>query len=270
VTRPSRNAFLAACLTALVLLVTSACGSHVSPDSDPAQVDATTPPQLGACRNLTANDLTQASNATRTVACSAPHDAETFAVGSLPGRFADASYDDSGVADWAYATCERDFVSHLGSDESTAMRSLVSWVWFRPSSTAWDHGARWYRCDAVGGDPHGASFIDLPTSTKNLLRGSSAGEWMACVKGSTVDSGVRVPCTQPHDWRAVTTIKLGTSTTAYPGDSEVVSKTKAYCADSVQAWLGYPKNFDYGYTYYGQREWQAGNRRSVCWAHTTR
>jgi hypothetical protein len=270
VTRPSRTAFLAAFLAALVLLVTSACGTDASSNSDPAQVDATTPPAVGACRNLTAKDLGLASNATRTVACSSPHDAETFAVGRLPGRFADASYGDSGVADWAYATCERDFVRHLGSDESTAMRSLVSWVWFRPSSTAWGQGARWYRCDLIGGDPHGTSFVDLPTSTKNLLRGSSAGEWMACVSGPSVAGGTRVPCTQPHGWRAVTTIELGTATSPYPGDAAVVAKTKAYCSTSVRAWLGYPASFSYGYTYYGAREWQAGNRRSVCWARTSR
>ena len=31
------------------------------------------------------------------------------------------------------------------------MRTVLSWAWFRPSEEAWDQGARWYRCDVVGG-----------------------------------------------------------------------------------------------------------------------
>ena len=40
-------------------------------------------------------------------------------------------------------------------------------------------------------------------------------------------------------------------------------------ADSVGAWLGYPPEYDYGYTWFHEGEWNAGNRRSVCWAATS-
>ena len=78
-----------------------------------------------------------------------------------------------------------------------------------------------------------------------------------------------VPCSMRHDWRAVTTIKLGESDDAYPGDASVRSKTRSYCSESVDAWLGYPASYGYGYTWFGAREWAADNRRSVCWARTS-
>ena len=78
----------------------------------------------------------------------------------------------------------------------------------------------------------------------------------------------KVPCSQKHDWRAVTTIKLGETGDPYPGDRLVQVKTRDFCSESVGAWLGYPVDYDFGYTWFHEAEWQAGNRRSVCWAKT--
>lgn len=248
-------------LLAALATVLSGCGSGSGPIS-------TAMPPSGACRNLTAADVAAPSDQTRTVPCSDPHDAQTYAVGPLPHRFATASYDDPAVADWTYQRCLDSLEKRVGTDESTLMRSILTWVWFRPSTAAWSAGARWYRCDAVGGQA--PSFVDLPTSILNLLRGKNLSQqWMVCAKGPSVDAGVRLPCSQPHDWRAVTTIKLGEPGDPYPGQAQVVATTKQYCAGSVSAYLGYPTSYQYGYTYFGQSEWQAGNRRSVCWAKTT-
>jgi hypothetical protein len=78
-----------------------------------------------------------------------------------------------------------------------------------------------------------------------------------------------VPCSQPHDWRAVSIIKVGEPGDTYPGDAAVKAKTASYCKGSVSASLGYPNDYDYGYTWFGAEEWAAGNRRSVCWARTS-
>jgi hypothetical protein len=45
--------------------------------------------------------------------------------------------------------------------------------------------------------------------------------------------------------------------------------TRDYCSDSVGAWLNYPVDYQYGYTWFHEAEWEAGNRRSVCWAKTS-
>lgn len=246
-------------------LLATACGDS---DVDPAQVDAMTPPDNGACRVLSPDDVEQPSNATVTVPCSRRHTATTFAVGSLPSQFDDTDYDSSSLGAWAYQTCESGFERLLGADESMAMRTILSWAWFRPSEKAWDKGARWYRCDVVGGGEQSTSYAALPQDLKGLLLAKDTDAWMVCAVGSTVASSRKVPCTQDHNWRAVTTIKLGEPDDKYPGDRVVEVRTRDYCSDSVGAWLGYPVDFDFGFTWFHEGEWSTGNRRSICWAKT--
>ena len=228
----------------------------------------TTAPDVGACRMLEPDDVAQPSNDTDPVSCDQAHTAQTYAVGSLPGQFHDATYDDADVAAYVYRTCTDRFIEFTGADESLAMRTILSWAWFRPGKSAWDAGARWYRCDVIGGGDQIRTYVDLPESTKGLLLGRPHDEWMVCAQGATVSGSVKVPCTDHHDWRAVTTIVLGGQADDYPGDSLVQSRTRDFCSKSVGAWLDYPVDYDYGYSWFHRAEWDAGNRRSVCWART--
>jgi hypothetical protein len=259
-----------AALLALAVLTLAGCGSEDQGDNlDPEQVDAVEAPELGACRVLTPDDVDLPSNATKTVDCSEPHTAETYAVGGLPSSLDDADYDDREVGTYAYDICTKKFMSFLGADESLVMRTVVSWAWFRPSEKAWSDGARWYRCDIVGGGDESTSYVDLPETAKGLLL-EQDDHWMVCGNGATVSSSVKVPCTEEHNWRAVTTIKLGEPGEEYPGDRLVEVKSRDFCSDSVGAWLNYPIDYDFGWTYFHEAEWDAGNRRSVCWAKTDR
>ena len=92
--------------------------------------------------------------------------------------------------------------------------------------------------------------------------------WLVCARGASVAQGEKVPCSEPHTWRAVTTIKVGRDEDPYPGERLVEVRTRDFCSDSVGAWLGYPVDYDFGYTYFHEAEWKAGNRRSICWAKT--
>lgn len=148
------------------------------------------------------------------------------------------------------------------------MRSTLTWAWFRPSEKAWEQGARWYRCDVVGGAEQSEQLISLPQTAKGLLLGQPEDRWMVCVNGPTVAGSVKIPCSEPHTWRAVTTIKLGDARDPYPGDRLVEVRTRDFCSDSVGAWLNYPVDYDFGYTFFHEAEWEAGNRRSICWAKT--
>lgn len=251
------------------LLVLGACSSDSQgSNADPVQVDAVEEPELGACRVLTPDDVALPSNATRTVDCSESHTAETYAVGQLPASLEDADRDDPEVGAWAYQACSKKLMAFIGADESLVMRTVVSWAWFRPSEKAWNEGARWYRCDIVGGGEQSEEYVDLPKTAKGLLRGKPDDRWMVCVAGESVTGSAKIPCTKEHDWRAVTTIKLGEPDDAYPGDRLVQVRTRDYCSQSVGAWAGYPVNYDFGYTWFHEAEWEAGNRRSVCWART--
>ena len=216
---------------------------------------------------LTPADVAEPANASVTVDCSGRHTAETFAVGDLPEEFAESDYVSPDLSAFAYRTCSKEFAKHLGADESLVLRTVLSWAWFRPSEKAWDEGARWYRCDILGGTADDG-YRALPAETKGLLSGRPKERWMICAAGTSVAQGKKVPCAQPHDWRAVTTIKLGEESDTYPGDAVVESRTRAFCQKSVSAWLNYPATFDFGFTYFHKAEWEAGNRRSVCWAET--
>jgi hypothetical protein len=250
-------------LAAAVALV--GCGS----DDDAPAADEKAP-VLGACRVLEPDDVAEPDNASTVVDCDQAHTAETFAVGDLPDEYGDADYDDEKLGSWAYSTCSKAFIDFLGADESLVMRTVVSWAWFRPSEAAWDDGARWYRCDVVGGGEQSKEFVDLPTTAKGLLLGKPRDKWSVCADGETVSGSVKVPCTEPHNWRAVTTIALGQADDVYPGDRPAEVTTRDYCSKSVGAWLNYPVDYDFGYTWFHEAEWEAGNRRSVCWAQTDR
>ena len=82
-------------------------------------------------------------------------------------------------------------------------------------------------------------YVLLPPSTGGLLLRPD-DRWLVCANGPTVSGSVKIPCSQPHTWRAVTTIKLGEPGAEYPGDRVVEVRTRDYCSDSVGAWLGYP------------------------------
>ena len=239
-------------------------------DADPDQVDATDPPELGACRVLTPEDVAEPSNATRTVPCGERHTAETFAVGRFPRGVAADDIDDRALGAYVAEECEGRFRSFVGGDESLVMRTTMTWSWFRPTQEAWEAGARWWRCDVVGGGGESTELVRLPTTAKGVLLGDPDDRWLVCVDGETVADSVKIPCSEPHSWRAVTTIVLGEPDEPYPGDRAVEVRTRDFCSDSVGAWLDYPVDYDYGYTWFHRAEWQAGNRRSICWAKTER
>jgi hypothetical protein len=225
-------------------------------------------PDVGACRRLTPDDVAQPTNDTDTVSCDQAHTAQTYDVASLPDQFEHAAYDDDEVAAYAYRTCASAFVDFTGADESLAMRTILSWAWFRPSTSAWDDGARWFRCDVIGGGDQIRTYADLPETAKGLLLGRPKDQWMVCAQGATVSGAVKVRCSEDHDWRAVTTIVLGSAGDDYPGDRAVQARTRDFCSKSVGAWLDYPVDYDFGYSWFHRPEWDAGNRRSICWART--
>ncbi|WP_372728421.1 septum formation family protein [Nocardioides sp.] len=262
----SRRTVLGLVVAALLL---TGCGDESQgTDVDPAQLDAVSPPEVGDCRVLAPEDTEVMSNATATVDCRTPHTAETYLVEELPPELGDADREDPEVNTWIHEHCQASFISFLGADESLAMRTIVSWSAFRPSAKAWDEGARWYRCDVVGGAEQSKEYVELPVTAQGLMKGKPDDRWLVCVKGPSVQDAPRIPCSEPHDWRAVTTVKLGEADDPYPGDRQSQIQTRDFCSDSVGGWLSYPVTYDYGYTWFTEEEWEAGNRRSVCWART--
>ena len=257
----------------VLLIVTAVALSGLlrgGPDGDVAG-GSTAAPDVGACRVLTPDDVAHPSNATPPEACSQPHTAQTYAVGSLPARFADASYDDADVGGVR--------LSHLHPavhglhrrrrEPGDAHHPQLGVVPAQPPRRGSD-GARWYRCDVVGGgDQSTAATSTCPAHAQGLLLGRPKDAWLVCAQGATVDGSVKVPCTREarlagrHHDRARR--RLGRS---YPGDRAGAGAHQDFCSKSVGAWLDYPVDYDFGYSWFHEAEWNAGNRRSVCWART--
>jgi hypothetical protein len=249
----------------LALIALLALGACTSGGAEPDQVSLT-PPERGACRLLTPADIQATSNDSPVVDCTEKHTAETFAVGEFPDDVAGEDIDDPALGAYVFDTCEKKFAKFLGGNESLVMRATVTWAWFRPTEEAWDKGARWWRCDVVGGGEESTELVTLPKTAKGILLGIPDDRWTVCVNGRTVTDSEKIPCSRPHTWRAVTTIKVGDPGDDYPGDRVVEVRTRDYCSDSVGAWLNYPVKYDYGFTWFHEAEWKAGNRRSICWA----
>jgi len=249
---------------ALVLvlgLVLTACSDQES------DADKLTAPKLGSCRDLDAADVTETSNGTAVVDCAKDHTAQTFAIGTLPASTG-TGYDDRRHGRFVLGVCQKAFGEFLGIDESLAMRVQLSWAWFRPSQRGWDKGARWYRCDVIGGPEDAKRLRDLPGDAKGLFSDDLPDEWLTCARGDTVATSDKVPCSQRHDWRAVTTVKVGKPGDPYPGDRVVQVRSRDYCQESVGGWMHYPPDYQYGYSWFREGQWKSGNRRSVCWAKT--
>lgn len=258
---------MAAPATALLLVALAGCG-QAGGDEEPEGSPVVEAPEVGTCRVLTPDDVGETWNDTEPVDCAEEHTAETFAVGTFPSELAQGKdVDDPALGAHIYATCSKRFQKLLGGDESKVMRSLFTWAWFRPTAGAWEMGARWYRCDVVGGSEDSPRLMPLPESTKGVLL-ADEDRWMTCVDGETVAGSEKISCAEPHTWRAVTTIKVGRPEDEYPGDRVVESRTRDFCSDSVGAWLNYPVDYDFGYTFFRKAEWETGNRRSICWAKT--
>lgn len=261
---PRRRRVRAACGTVAAALVLTACGNPLGSEDDSDQVTA---PRNGLCRDLTVADLAEPSNASAVVPCSARHTAQTFLVGTLPASTG-SSYDDKRHGRYVFDTCQKAFGGFLGADESMVLRSQLSWAWFRPSERGWDRDARWFRCDVVGGPAEARELRALPDNAQGLFAADLPDEWLTCATGPTVTGGPKVPCSEKHDWRAVTSVVLGKPADPYPGDRIVEVRSRDYCRDSVGGWLGYPPDYEYGYTWFRGDRWEGGNRRAICWART--
>jgi hypothetical protein len=154
-------------------------------------------PKTGDCvtsRNLGGIGLTDS-----VVACTGSHEAEVVFVGNLDDS-ADPPYPGAATLAQAWKDCDKQASIYLGRPWTDAMIRLRLAM---PSTTAWESGARWVRCDVLQIE----GFYEAETTVMRTgsLRGAVPDHLMiGCVqekedKDGYVESLTRVPCSSPHN-----------------------------------------------------------------------
>ena len=196
------------------------------------------------------------------ITCGERHIAETYAVGTLPGKPATAAAGRTS----AYTECARRADAYVGGPWR-ASRLIVQPV--LPADEAWGSGARWYRCDLAETDPTGdvvgrdASLLGaLKHDPELLLRCADP-----TVSGDSVRKMTPVACARPHRaefaglWTApkMSLTALEGSPQLSKGCLSVIARYTGVPNDSMikyrTGWLGFP---------FGAPAWNAGDRTVQC------
>jgi Septum formation len=281
---PTRRLALRAAAGFAALAVAGGCStSALSGPSDPAPSTTTftpptkkadpppPPPEVGACRQLSYSAIGHYSNTAPTVPCSGSHTAYTFDVQTIPSdvNVAGVSISNKSIQDAASAGCRSAFDRFIGGDAAKRALSRLSVTYFLPEQAGFNRGAHWVRCDVVALETASA-LAPLPKNLKGFLdQPASLHSYGVCSHGAPgAQLATLVMCTQPHGYRALTTLRLGAATAPYPGRAVAGPAGQQRCSDFLAEKLGSTAGYSFAWTYPTPADWAAGQRFGYCWEKT--
>lgn len=248
----------------------SAAREGASP-STPTEPEKPSPPPEHGCYRLSFDALTEPSNDSDPVPCSAAgrHDAQTFHVGRLDTTVDGHSVavDSDQVLDQLAHSCPHRLAQYLGGSPEDRRLSRFEAIWFVPTLEQSDLGASWFRCDVVALAGQDSLFpLPPPRRLHGILDRPGAGRFGLCGTAAPGESDFdRVICARPHSWRAVSTIVLGGSA-RYPGVRAVSAAGDETCSDRVRVHAADPLKFRYGWEWPTRDQWERGQHFGYCWA----
>ncbi|MBF4770057.1 septum formation family protein [Nocardioides agariphilus] len=202
----------------------------------------------------------------KSVPCDSAHNAITFSVGDLDtvvdGHL--VSVDSDRVQAQIAAECPRAFARFVGGSVQARRLSMLRTVWFTPSLRESDAGANWYRCDAVAiaADERLAPLVGRLRGV--LDRPKAAERYAMCGTAEPGTPGFRrVICSTKHAWVALSTVDIAGR--AYPGVAKVRAAGQQTCQDAASAQADDPLNYEWGYEWPTQTQWQTGQHYGICW-----
>ena len=161
------------------------------------------------------------------------------------------------------------FVKYVGGDAATRARVRLTVTYFLPDQRAFDCRAHWVRCDIIALQAE-QILADLPPKLEGLLDDESAiDDYGLCSTGVPgTDNSTMVMCNQPHTYRAIAALRLGSTNEGYPGEHVTNVDGKQRCEDLIIDLLDEESGFTFSWTFPTPADWQEGQRFGYCWNKT--
>lgn len=207
-------------------------------------------PSVGECRDLTRDQLADASNTTAPMSCADPHTARTFAVVDVSRKLSKLTGKE--IRKVGEAQCTPKFVNLIGGWR-TRIKTAYFFVFYTPTNAQQRNGENWIRCDLVLSK--GKFLAKLPNNSTPVVSGSNVNtNARACVS-----SKYRLTvCAEAHTWSpaGAFAIKRREKPTAW----QVGNLAEDHCKKIVGSarftyvnWLS---------------EWNSGNKLVMCFKRT--
>jgi hypothetical protein len=273
---------IAAACACLAIALTSCGGGATTPEAKGTGPEVTSKaqtqrsvappaaPTVGECRKLSYAEISLYSNESKTLPCSKPHTALTFAVEQLPDdiAFEGVKIENDAVQGAAADACQQAYVAYIGGDTASRALTRLTVTYFVPKQPGFDAGAHWVRCDIVALESDSA-LADLPRKLEGFLDGGDPGDYDVCSRGDPArNDSALVMCAQDHTYRAVAAIRLGETKAPYPGEQAARGRGQQDCKPLIGDLLGVSGGFTYSWTYPSASDWSAGQRFGYCWNET--
>ncbi|WP_341805393.1 septum formation family protein [Nocardioides ochotonae] len=224
-------------------------------------------PKVGSCHRLTYAQAVAPTAPEGSVPCAQPHTSITYAAGALDDvvRGHLVAVDSARVQEQVARTCPRELQGFLGGTPDDLRLSMLRPIWFTPTVEQSDEGARWYRCDVIEVTA-GKRLVPLGRDLRGALGRTDDRERYAMCGTAAPDAASfrRVPCAEPHTWRAISVVDLPDG--AYPGTDAVRDAGQAPCEDAGRDVAADPLSFTWGYEWPTREQWAAGQTYGRCWA----
>lgn len=241
-------------------------GAQAASPTAPATATEVPAPPSRRCYALTFDDAIAATSDAEPVPCADEHTTITYRVGELDSVRAGhlLAVDSETLQSQVAERCPEALGDFIGGSEDDRRLSVLRSVWFTPTVEESDTGANWFRCDVVALAGSGELAPLAGRLQGTLDRDAGRDRWGLCSPAEPgTDAFSRVPCSQPHDWRAVEVVGLGSGD--YPGEQQVRSAGEGPCEDAGRAAADDPLEFDWGYEWPTAEQWDAGRTYGVCW-----
>lgn len=207
-------------------------------------------PSLGTCYEMTRSAAAAVTNDGPEVDCAEPHTSMTYHVGQFP------SGSDVSDPDVASRDCRESLADGVGLSSSEARSSILTFIWFEPSTEQWAAGARWYRCDVIAEQGSGR-FKPLPQSTPFFPDGVP-DDFFRCMR-QRGEEGIPVTCDKAHGYRWAGTFEGRGA--VRPRQAKLLDQANEHCYDitgTTSWWVTWPS----------ADAWANGNRTMDCFRRT--